>query len=508
MSLLTCNQISKSFPGVLALDKVDLSINAGEVLALCGENGAGKSTLIKVISGIYTDVEFSGNLLLNDQSVSFYDLTDAEESGIAVIYQELALIPRLSVAENIYLGHEPTRGGLIDWETLYSDAQALLQKYNIDIDVSAPVSHLGIGQQQLVEIAKALAKDSKILLLDEPSAALTDDEVVRLLEIVKQLREQGTACIYISHKLDEVFQIADRVTVLRDGQSVFTSAISDCDQATLIRHMVGRDIHDMFPYKSHQASDTILDVQDLNVFDEQRQEQRLFNISLEVQAGEVLGIGGLMGAGRSELLLHLMGAYGKRHQGTIRYKGQVVNLHNPAEAIKMGMVLVSEDRKRYGLFLPHSINFNLSIASLDRCSHGGIINAEEEHQNNQHWFDELNVKAPSLEVACKTLSGGNQQKVVLGKTLMNEPSLVLLDEPTRGIDIGAKVEIYEIINRLKSQGKAIILVSSEMPELMGMSDRIIVLAEGHIGGSFERSEFDQEKLLHAAMHTQEVSTSA
>ena len=506
MSLLSCKQIGKSFPGVRALDQVNIHVDAGEVLALCGENGAGKSTLIKIISGIYPYGSYDGELHIQGQNTYFEHIQDAEAAGIAVIYQELALIPRLSVAENIYLGHEPKRGLFVDWERLFSDAQALLKRYHIDIDVTLPVAQLGVGQQQLVEIAKALAKDSKILLLDEPSAALTEEEVQRLLDIIRQLREQGTACIYISHKLDEVFAIADRISILRDGQEVHSATTADLSEQAVIRHMVGREITEMFPYQAAETGDCLLQVRDVIIRDSQTHEQRLVDISMDVRAGEVLGIGGLMGAGRSELLLHLMGAYGERAQGQVLINGDVLAPANTRAAIQAGMVLVSEDRKRYGLFLSHSLDFNLSIAALDSCSRFGFIHHEQEQQRNLDWSQQLQVKTPSLDVAANTLSGGNQQKIVLGKSLMLEPQVILLDEPTRGIDVGAKVEIYEIINRLKQAGKAIILVSSEMPELMGMSDRITVLCEGRIGGSFTRDEFDQERILQAAMQVPTVSS--
>lgn len=508
MSLLSCKQIGKSFPGVRALDQVNIHVDAGEVLALCGENGAGKSTLIKIISGIYPHASYDGTLQIQGQNTYFEDIQDAEAAGIAVIYQELALIPRLSVAENIYLGHEPKRGLFVDWERLFSDAQALLKRYHIDIDVTLPVSQLGVGQQQLVEIAKALAKDSKILLLDEPSAALTEEEVQRLLDIIRQLREQGTACIYISHKLDEVFAIADRISILRDGQEVHSADAADLNEQDVIRHMVGREITDMFPYQAAQHGACLLQVQQLHVRDAQTHEERLTDITLNVHAGEVLGIGGLMGAGRSELLLHLMGMYGQRTQGQVLVHGQELAPGNTQTAIKSGMILVSEDRKRYGLFLSQSLDFNLSIAALDTCSRGGFIHQEHEQQRNLKWSQQLQVKTPSLDVAANTLSGGNQQKIVLGKSLMLEPQIVLLDEPTRGIDVGAKVEIYEIINRLKQDGKAIILISSEMPELMGMSDRITVLCEGRISGSFTREDFNQEHILQAAMQVPTVSSQA
>ena len=489
--------LTKTFPGVTALDGVSFDLGAGEVHALCGENGAGKSTLIKVLSGIHPHGSYEGEILVDGRPAAFASIADAENAGIAVIYQELALIGGMTVAENVFLGVEPRRGALIDWHKMYADTRRLLDEYDLALDPTARVADLGIGQQQLVEIVKALAKDSTILLLDEPTAALTEAEVERLLGIVARLRERGITCVYISHKLDEVFAIADRITVLRDGEGVCTLAITTTGKDEVIRHMVGREIVDFYPRRAGATGAALLEVEELFVAAEG--VEVLQDISLELRAGEVLGLGGLMGAGRSELLMHIMGAYGTRTAGQVRGGGRALEGHSPADAIAEGLVLVSEDRKRYGLLLDKSIGFNLSLASLGQFSGRMLIDAHREIDRNQLFFDSLGIRANGQETVVGSLSGGNQQKVVLGKALMTEPQVILLDEPTRGIDVGAKVEVYELVNRLTAEGKAVLLVSSELPELMGMSDRMVILSNGRIGGAFDRDDATQERILAAAM---------
>ena len=489
--------LTKTFPGVTALDAVSFDLGAGEVHALCGENGAGKSTLIKVLSGIHPHGSYEGEILVDGRPAAFASIADAENAGIAVIYQELALIGGMTVAENVFLGVEPRRGALIDWHKMYADTRRLLDEYDLALDPTARVADLGIGQQQLVEIVKALAKDSTILLLDEPTAALTEAEVERLLGIVARLRERGITCVYISHKLDEVFAIADRITVLRDGEGVCTLAIATTGKDEVIRHMVGREIVDFYPRRAGATGAALLEVEELFVAAEG--VEVLQDISLEVRAGEVLGLGGLMGAGRSELLMHIMGAYGTRTAGQVRIGGRALKGHSPADAIAEGLVLVSEDRKRYGLLLDKSIGFNLSLASLGQFSGRMLIDAHREIDRNQLFFDSLGIRANGQETVVGSLSGGNQQKVVLGKALMTEPQVIMLDEPTRGIDVGAKVEVYELVNRLTAEGKAVLLVSSELPELMGMSDRMVILSNGRIGGAFDRDDATQERILAAAM---------
>jgi D-xylose transport system ATP-binding protein len=498
--LLTAHHLTKRFPGVTALKDVSFDLREGEIHALCGENGAGKSTLIKLLSGIHPHGSYEGRFEVNGTEARFETIKDAEKAGLAVIYQELALVEEMTVAENIFLGREPRRwGAFIDWPRMYREAQALLDRFKVDLDPAAPVRTLGVGQKQLVEIIKALAKDSKILILDEPTAALAEHEVLILLDILRDLRKRGIASIYISHKLDEVFNIADRITVLRDGTTVCTQQAADTSKNEVIRHMVGREIGDLFPRRSSQPGDIILQVDSLAVADAESGITKLHDIQFELRAGEVLGIGGLMGAGRTELLMHLFGAWGRRVSGQVRLKGRSTDGWTPESIIQNGLVLASEDRRRYGLHLEHEIGFNLSLSSLSSVTRGGFIQRNAEIHRNQGIFDSLRVKATGLEAVVGKLSGGNQQKVVLGKALLTQPSIILLDEPTRGIDVGAKLEIYEIINQLTAEGKAVILVSSELPELIGMSDRILMLNAGRIGGAFTRREATQEKLMAAAM---------
>lgn len=503
--ILRAEHITKTFPGVVALKDVSFDLRGGEIHALCGENGAGKSTLIKLLSGIHPHGSYEGRFEVNGAEARFASIADAGHAGISVIYQELALVEEMTVAENIFLGREPKRwGGLIDWPTMFREAKALLDRFQVVLDPAAQVSSLGVGQKQLIEIVKALAKDSKILILDEPTAALAEHEVLVLLDILRDLRKRGIACIYISHKLDEVFAIADRITVLRDGTSIVTKPAADTSKSDVIKHMVGREINDLFPRRASTPGDVIFEARNLTVRDAVTGEERLHDVSLELRAGEVLGIGGLMGAGRTELLMHLFGAWGERCSGSVSIGGKVLRATKPADIIREGLVLVSEDRRRYGLVLEHEIGFNLSLSSLQQFSCAGFINRTNETTRNRHFFDSLRIKATGLQATAGKLSGGNQQKIVLGKALMTEPKVVLLDEPTRGIDVGAKIEIYEIINRLTAEGKAVILVSSELPELIGMSDRILMLHEGRIGGEFSRAEATQEKLMAAAMGQQHV----
>ena len=499
--LLEVRALTKRFPGVVALRDVAFSLRAGEVHALCGENGAGKSTLIKLLSGIHPHGSYEGELLVDGKPARFRTIRDAESAGIAVITQEFALVDELSVAENIFLGRAPRRGLAIDWLEMNRRAAALLSDFGLAIAPEIPVRDLGIGHKQLVEIVRAIDKKSRVLVLDEPSAALTEQEVAVLLDHLRRLRAQGTACIYISHKLDEVFAIADRITVLRDGSSITTLATSDATIASVIKHMVGREIADLFPRKPPaQPGEIQIAVEHLTVAPRKGGKPFLQDISFELRAGEVLGFGGLMGAGRTELLMHLFGAWGHRVSGVVTLHGRSYAAPDPRESIERGLVLVSEDRRRYGLVLEQEIAFNLSLSSLRQFTRfPGHLHEPAEHRRNQHFFSSLRIKAPGQHARVGGLSGGNQQKVVLGKALMTEPRVVMLDEPTRGIDVGAKLEVYELINQLTSEGKAVVLVSSELPELMGMSDRIIMLHEGAIGGEFRRADFSQERLLAAAM---------
>ncbi len=504
--LLSARGITKRFPGVTALRDVSFDLRPGEIHALCGENGAGKSTLIKLLSGLHPHGSYDGELTVHGQPAHFHGIADAELAGLAVIYQELALVEQLSVAENIFLGAEPCRRGLIDWPRVHREAREVLERFGVEIDPHAECARLGVGQKQLVEIVKALRKNSRILILDEPTAALAEHEVQILLTILRDLRARGIACIYISHKLDEVFALADRITVLRDGATIWTKATRDTSQADVIRAMVGREIGELFPRRSMGSSIPIgpmrppaLRVTGLIVADPQTGRTRLHEISLSVAPGEVLGLGGLMGAGRTELLMHLFGAWGERRAGQVEFNGATLPPQPAGKILRCGLALVSEDRRRYGLVLDQSIGFNLSLSSLWRLTRHGLIDRSREFQSNDVFFRSLRVKAPGQESPVGKLSGGNQQKIVLGKALMTEPQIIFLDEPTRGIDVGAKLEIYELINQLTDAGKAVVLVSSELPELIGMSDRILMLHEGRIAGEFTRAEATQERLLEAAL---------
>ncbi len=501
--ILSARNIVKRFGPVTALRGVSFDLRAGEIHALCGENGAGKSTLIKTLSGIHAFGSYEGELRLENQVLQLKGIADAEKAGIGVIYQELALVPELSVAENIFLGQEPRNGPFIDWLKVFGGARELLERFAVKIDPMGKVGDLGVGQQQLVEIVKALAKNSKILILDEPTAALSESEVEQLLDILRDLRTRGVTCVYISHKLDEVFAISDRITVLRDGASIATLETAQTGKSEVIKQMVGREIGDLFPRvvpDSFQSdSKPFLRVDGLCVAPPASGGVTLSDISFEVRPGEVLGIGGLMGAGRTELLMHLFGAWGKRLAGSVELGGKAFSNPAPGAAIAAGMVLVSEDRKRFGLVLEQSIGFNLSLSSLGSVVSGPFVSANREATRNTQIFADLRVKAPGLETSVGHLSGGNQQKVVLGKALLSDPKVIFLDEPTRGIDVGAKLEIYNLINGLTAQGLAVVLVSSELPELMGMSDRILMLNAGQLGGEFSKADATPEALLSAAM---------
>jgi D-xylose transport system ATP-binding protein len=501
--LLEARGLTKKFPGVVALRDVAFDLRAGEIHALCGENGAGKSTLIKLLAGIHPHGSYAGELRIDGRPVAFHSVRDAEAAGIAVITQEFALVDELSVAENIFLGRAPRRGWRVDWLELHRRAALLLADFGMAIAPETLVGELGIGQKQLVEIIRAIDKNSRILVLDEPTAALTGQEVAVLLDHLRRLRARGTACIYISHKLEEVFALAERITVLRDGASIATLDTRGTSIPEVIKHMVGRELSELFPPRTVAVDSSavpILAVRDLSVAPAKKAPAFLRNLSFDLRPGEVLGIGGLVGAGRSELLLHLFGAWGQRVGGVVSLGGAAHATPTPRGSIARGLVLVTEDRKRCGLVLPQSVGFNLSLSSLRKFRRPpGRIDEPAEQVANQDYCAALRIKAGGQEVAVGGLSGGNQQKVVLGKALMTSPTVVMLDEPTRGIDVGAKREVYELIRRLTGEGVAVLLVSSELPELMGLSDRIIMLNGGRSGGEFPRAEFSQETLLAAAM---------
>ena len=502
--LLRMQAITKDFPGVRALDDVNFEVHSGEIHALCGENGAGKSTLIKILGAVHPHGTYNGQLLLNGIEQHFRHVRDAERAGIAVIHQELALISEMTVAENIYLGQEPSRFGIIDKTRLYHDAGALLEQFGLEIPLHRQVYKLGIGQQQLVEITKALSRDARLLVLDEPTAALTKSEVDILHGILTQLRDKGVACIYITHKLKEIFRIADRVTVLRDGKTVATQSIDKCTEDLLISQMVGRELTTLYPDREHNSTSTdssevVLQVEDLCTYP--TEPPQLENISFEVRCGEILGIAGLMGAGRTELINTIFGAFSGKWSGKVYRDGEHVQFRSPRDAIRQGMALVSEDRKQYGLILDNDVVRNMTLSSLGESKELtalGVINRKVEYQKSSEFVGTLSIKAASLDVPVRQLSGGNQQKVVLGKWLMTHPKVLFLDEPTRGIDVGAKAEIHALTAQLADDGVAIVLISSELPEILGMSDRVLVLHEGKITGEFTNEHLTQEDILRCA----------
>jgi len=496
---LEMRNITKSFPGVRALDGVTFDLYQHEIHALVGENGAGKSTLMKILGGVYPHPHYGGEILLEGQEQRFSGVRDAAKTGIAVIYQELSLVKELSIGENIFLGREPRSFGVIRWEELYRRAAQLLGELNLHIDPRTPIRNLGIGQQQLVEIGKALSQNARILVLDEPTAALTDTEVETLFGILNTLRERGVGLIYISHKLNEVLRMSDRVTVLRDGRTVGTSATLDLSEAELIKRMVGREVGDIFPVMDHAQGEVVFEANNISVEDPNVPRKMLVDdVSFSVRRGEVLGIAGLMGAGRSDLLMAVFGAHGGRVTGDIKIDGKKVRISNPAEAIKHGIGFVTEDRKRFGLLLEQTILNNMTLAGLLRISGRFVTSVDAEAAAGERAMKELRVKANSIFTIAGTLSGGNQQKVVLAKWLLTNPRVLFLDEPTRGIDVGAKQEIYAQINELARRGLAIVLVSSELPEVLGLADRVLVLHEGQLTGEFTRSAATPEGVMACA----------
>jgi D-xylose transport system ATP-binding protein len=498
-TVLEARGLVKRFGGLTALDGVSFDLRAGEVHALCGENGAGKSTLIKLLSGVHPHGSYEGEILLDGRPAAFRSTRDAERAGIAIIHQELALFPEMSVGENLFLGALPRRRGRIDWDRVYAQSASVLAECGISLDPAARLGDLGVGHQQLVEIARAVSRRPRVLVLDEPTAALARHEISTLLDLVRRLRDRGVACVFISHKLDEVFAVADRITVLRDGTAQGTLEAAATEPGEIIRRMVGRRIEDHYPRRQVQPGPTRLAVRALDVDPPRGEGVRLRGIGFEVRAGEVLGLGGLMGAGRSELLMHLLGLWGTRRTGSVELDGETLTARTPREALARGLALVTEDRKRYGLVPERGVSFNLSLSSLGRLTRGPFVDRDVEVAQSSRTVDELRIRAQGLEQPVATLSGGNQQKVVLGRMLLTEPKVLLLDEPTRGIDVGAKVEVYDLVNRLTAAGQAIVLVSSELGELMGMSDRIVMLHEGRVGGVFDRGAATQEQLLAAAM---------
>jgi putative multiple sugar transport system ATP-binding protein len=507
--ILEMHHITKEFPGVRALDNVNFKVKRGEIHCLVGENGAGKSTLMKILSGVYRYGSYSGEIIYNGEVQNFQSIGDSEAAGIAIITQELALIPDLSIYENIYFGHEIMEGRVINWNQTIINAGEILKRVRLNVNPSLKVSDLRVGQQQLVEIAKVLSKNAKLIILDEPTASLNEDDSQNLLQLMRDLKKDGVTCIMISHRLKEVVEIADTVTVLRDGATICTmdAANGSLLERDIIRHMVGRDIENIYPKRTHIIADeTALEVKNWTVFDPVLERTILDDVNIHVKKGEIIGIAGLMGAGRTELALSLFGNSPKYKilSGEIYIEGKRKSFKNTKDAMKEGLAYVTEDRKRNGLILIQDIKFNTTIANLEALTHGIVINENEEVIQVNQYKDALNIKATSIAQLVMNLSGGNQQKVSLGKWLFTNPKILILDEPTRGIDVGAKYEIYSIMNQLvEKEGYSIIMISSELPEILGMSDRIYVMAEGMITGELTAGEATEHRIMAMATKTEE-----
>lgn len=499
--ILEMRGITKTFPGVKALDNVNLSVMPGEIHALVGENGAGKSTLMKVLSGVYPHGTYQGEILYNGKPARFSGIHSSEAEGIIIIHQELALVPLLSIAENIFLGNEITRGGVINWPETFQRTESLLAKVGLSENPSARIDSLGVGKQQLVEIAKALSKKVKLLILDEPTAALQENDSQKLLDLLLELKRQGITSILISHKLNEISRVADRLTVLRDGATVADVAREDITEARIIRDMVGRDMAHRYPERTPKIGETLLQVQGWNVFHPQHADRQVIrDISMHVRKGEVVGIAGLMGSGRTEFARSLFGqSWGQKITGSVTLAGKPANLNSVPAAIKSGLAYVTEDRKALGLVLDDTILHNTSMANLEGVARRGVIDSNRERKVAEDYKAALNTRTPTVFQRVVNLSGGNQQKVVLAKWLFTDPSVLILDEPTRGIDVGAKFEIYSIINQLADQGRGVIMISSEMPELLGMCDRIYVMNRGAFVGELTRAEATQERIMETIM---------
>lgn len=506
--ILEMRNIGKEFPGVKALKDVSFSVERGEIHALVGENGAGKSTLMKVLSGVYPHGTYTGEIFFNGQECRFKDITQSEEVGLVIIHQELALIPFLSIAENLFLGNEQAKFGVMNWNEAYSKSIKVLKKVGLNESPDTLITNLGVGKQQLVEIAKALAKEVKLLILDEPTASLNETDSEKLLQLLLQLKKHGISSILISHKLNEISKVADTITILRDGATVDTL---DCHKDTItedriIKGMVGRDIKHRFPPREHVIGETILEIHDWNVYHPIHPDFKVStDVNISVRKGEVVGLAGLMGAGRTELAMSIFGrSYGRNITGKAYKYGKEIDISTIDKAISNGIAYATEDRKAYGLVLIQDIKENITLANLDDVSEGIVINQPKEMAVTSGYREKLNVKCSSLQQLALNLSGGNQQKVVLCKWLFANPDVLILDEPTRGIDVGAKFEIYTIINRLAGEGKGIILISSELSEILGICDRIYVMRDGKIVGEMPASEATPEIVMKHIMTQQEV----
>ncbi|MUK90219.1 ATP-binding cassette domain-containing protein [Ornithinibacillus sp. L9] len=498
--ILEMKSITKTFPGVKALDDVNFKVKQGEIHALIGENGAGKSTLMKVLSGVHPHGTYDGSIIFHGKECEFKNINESEDLGIVIIHQELALIPELSIAENIFLGNEQARKGVIDWNKTITETKKLLEKVGLKVDPQEQIKNIGVGQQQLVEIAKALSKEVKLLILDEPTAALNEEDSENLLNLLLEFKKQGMTSIMISHKLKELLKVSDTITVLRDGQTIQSYGVKENEvtEARIIKDMVGRDLSNLFPDRTYNIKDNkVFEVKNWSAYHPLDTEKKILDdVNLHVKQGEIVGIAGLMGAGRTELAMSIFGkSYGKRITGQLYKGGEEVTFKDVPDAVKHGVAYVSENRKEYGLILVDSVKNNLTLANLTKVANNNILNTSQEVVEAESLKSKINIKTPSIQQKTINLSGGNQQKVVLGKWMFTDPDVLILDEPTRGIDVGAKFEIYKLINELAAQGKSIIMISSELPELLGMCDRIYTLCEGKITGDIPKEEANQETLM-------------
>lgn len=504
--ILEMKNITKLFPGVKALDNVNLKVKPNHIHAIVGENGAGKSTLMNILSGVYPYGTYEGDIIVDGKICRFRDIRESETKGIAIIHQELALVPTLSVFENVFIGNEQTDNGFtVNWNKTRLKAIEIFKKVGLKTNIDIKVRDIGMGQQQLVEISKALSRDVKILILDEPTAALNDEDSDHLLNLILELKEQGITNIIISHKLQEVIKIADEITIVRDGATIetLTKGVDSISEGRIIKGMVGREITDRFPKRQHQIGDIRFEIEGWNVYDPiYESKQVIKDISMNVRKGEVVGIAGLMGAGRTELAMSIFGkVYGKKISGSIKKDGKKLDLHSVSDAIKNKITYSTEDRKNAGLVFTFDIKRNVTLASLTKISKRNVIDQNKEIQIGESYREKLNIKSSSILQNAGNLSGGNQQKVVFSKCIFADPDVLFLDEPTRGIDVGAKYEIYSIINELAEEGKSIIMISSELPEIIGMCDRIYVMNEGRIVGELSNSEASQENIMHCIMQS-------
>ncbi|MCR5829624.1 MAG: sugar ABC transporter ATP-binding protein [Lachnospiraceae bacterium] len=497
--LLEMKNITKTFPGVKALDNVNFQVEEGEIHALVGENGAGKSTLMNVLSGIYPFGTYEGDIVYDGQVCEFHEIKDSEKKGIVIIHQELALIPYMTIAENMFLGNERGKSLKINWNETNELAAKYLKMVGLKDSPQTLIKDIGVGKQQLVEIAKALAKNAKLLILDEPTASLNEDDTKALLDLLLGFKQHGLTSIIISHKLNEVAYVADKATILRDGATIetLTKGVDDMSETRIIKGMVGRDLSDRFPKRTPSIGETMLEVKNWNVYHPIYSERKVVdNVSFNVKKGEIVGISGLMGAGRTELAMSLFGkSYGSNISGELFINGRKVELDSVNKAIKNKLAYVTEDRKGNGLILSSSVKMNTTIANLDGVSSHGVINKDKEYAVAVEYKEKLSTKCPTVEQNVGNLSGGNQQKVLLAKWMFADPDILILDEPTRGIDVGAKYEIYCIMNKLVSEGKSVIMISSEMPEILGMCDRIYVMSEGKMVAEMNGADATQEKIM-------------